>query len=338
MGVRQAFLVFSVLLVLLIFGCGQKMVCEKPNVMIGSSCCLDANKNDMCDTRELPVTVEGQEELEQEVVEEKQLVEAGKYDDFAATFASTWDKKSYNALSRMFVKDLRLKFSSNEFNFLSRKTDTQLGITGVSLKNVGSNSAEYLVDIGSEKVVVSADIEEEAGVPKHVAFYFFRELDANTACVNDTECFFTFATISGDRNYCEKSGEQREDCLEKFGVSQSITFKIDQCTDIGEYYAMSDCLSQIAVNENDIEPCWHATYDKQIYECLGFVAAARDDVNECDIFVFAGGRTASRMQKSLCIMGYVKETSDTEACAKIDRRDDVMLGAMQENCYKLNFP
>jgi hypothetical protein len=98
-----------------------------------------------------------------------------------------------------------------------------------------------------------------------------------------------------------------------------------------------ECLSRLAVNENSIEPCWQATHDKQIFECMGQVAAARDDADVCQEFVDSKGYPGTRLQHAYCITGYVRETSDTSACSLIDRRGDVVLGAMQEGCSNLNF-
>jgi len=103
-------------------------------------------------------------------------------------------------------------------------------------------------------------------------------------------------------------------------------------------YSRAECLTQLAVNENDVEPCWQASHDKQIFECMGEVAAARKDVDECVDFISSRGYPGNRLQHAYCIVGYVRVTTDTDACDDIDRRDDIVLGAMQEGCYKLNFP
>jgi hypothetical protein len=68
---------------------------------------------------------------------------------------------------------------------------------------------------------------------------------------------------------------------------------------------------------------------------MGEVAAARNNVDECSDFVASRGYPGTRLQRAYCITRYVQKTGDTEACVKIDRRDDVVLGAMQEQCYKI---
>ena len=310
-------------------GCAEEIVCASPNVLIGDVCCLDADGNSVCDTWE---------EEEQELVPEEPAEKSPEQEEmegFAGTFASTWNRKSYNALRNLFVDDYRLKFSGQEFNFLARKADARLGIGDIELLGLDGDTAEYEVSLPSESIIVSADIDEEDGEYRHDEFFFFTDLSAETACGEDGRCFMDFALLSGDRNHCDNAGDFRAECVERFGVSKDITAKIDDCMEILEYYTRAECLSQVAVKENTVEPCWEAGFDKQIFECMGEVAAARNNVDECNDFVASRGYPGSRLQKAYCITSYVRKTGDTEACVKIDRRDDVVLGAMQEQCYKI---
>jgi hypothetical protein len=335
--VRVRLVVGFVLVVFLfiVSGCAQQMLCTPPNVVIGNSCCLDANNNSVCDTKEEkePVKIVKKQPVKQEKTAEETAIE-----EAAETFAYTWNKKSYTALRNLFVANHRLKFSQQEFNFIARRLDTSLGIQGVSLKSVEDDSVLYEVVLPKKTITVTADIDEEDDEYLHEAFYFFRNMTADAACAGDGECFMKYAVLSKDRNFCSKAGSLKAECVAKFGVSKTVSSKTDDCLEITEYYSRVECLDSLAVAENDIEPCWQATHDKQIFECMGKVAAARDDVDECDPFVASHGYPGTRLQKAYCIVGFVRETSDTKACAKIDRRGDVVLGAMQEGCYKLSFP
>ncbi len=328
-------LVLSVLS-LMLAGCDQKMVCSPPNVMIGNSCCLDADNNQICDTWE--ETEEEPEIVSTEPEPETESEGPDEYELFAETFAETWNRKSYNALRNLFVDDFSKRFSGPEFNFLARKVDAKLGIDGITLTGVDEDTATYSLLIGGRTETVTADIDETDDGMKHDVFYFFEELDADSACGSDEECFMSFAKISGDRNYCDKAGKLKGECVASFGVADSMIVKIDNCLEITEMYSRADCLTRLAVNENDVEPCWQVTHDKQRFECMGSVAASRDDYLVCADFVSSHGSAGTRLQHAYCIQGYVRETSDTRACDEIDRRSDVVLGAMQENCYKLNFP
>ncbi|MFC1741579.1 hypothetical protein ACFL3V_03515 [Nanoarchaeota archaeon] len=341
--VRHVIGIFILLVAaMLLAGCAQTLVCAPPNSIIGDKCCLDADDNSVCDAedkteKEEPKIIKPAETGEDEKADEVSA-EQDAIDEFADTFATTWDRKSYTALHKLFVKDVNRKFTSQEFNFLARKLDKKLNIQSITLEGVDDDTATLTVIADGLSEEVEADIDEEDDEYRFEAFYMFLELTPEDACEDDESCYFSYATISNDKNYCNKAGTLKGECVAKFGVSKEITSKMDECLEILEYYGRVDCLDKLAVNENDIEPCWQATHDKQIFECMGKVAAARDDVDKCDAFVASKGYAGTRLQKAYCITGYVRETSDTAACAKIDRRSDVVLGAMQEGCYKMSFP
>jgi hypothetical protein len=249
-GVRQILLLFSIVAILLfVAGCAQKIVCSPPNVLIGDVCCIDADSNNLCDSwgEEEEVEVVPVEDIERPEQQEPE-----PFDEFAQTFADTWDRKSYTALHNLFIDDVKMKVSSKEFNFLARKIDKNLGIEEVSLVDVEDDVAEYEVVLTGKKITVFGDIDEEDDSYRHDAFYFFEELSADAACGEDSECFMSFAVLSGDRNYCDNAGELKADCIAEFGVSKDVTGKIDECMTITEYYGRAECLTQTAVNENSI--------------------------------------------------------------------------------------
>ncbi|MFH1064637.1 MAG: hypothetical protein V1729_06140 [Candidatus Woesearchaeota archaeon] len=318
---------------IMVTGCAQKMMCAPPNVMIGSSCCLDTNANSICDTRETP-EIAPEPEPEPVVETTEQIVKR----ESVELFINTWNRKSYTALRGLFINDYGKKFSPKEFNFLARRVGDQLGIQSISMKGITGNDVDYEVNLGDEQVIMSADIIEEDGKYLHSPFYFFTDMSPETACVDDTSCYYDFAIVSEDRNYCSRSGDKREACIAHFGESKNIDSKIRECNDINDYYSKAQCLTTLAVAENDVEPCWDAGYDKQLYGCMGEVAAARNDVNSCTLFVKSRGFSATRLQKTYCITGFVRVTENTTACGLIDRRSDVVLGSLQEACYHLEFP
>ncbi len=69
---KKIILVCLLVLVLLV-GCGQKVVCDKPYILVGSECCLDNDDNGICDRDEVKEEpkIEAQEEpLKQEEIKE----------------------------------------------------------------------------------------------------------------------------------------------------------------------------------------------------------------------------------------------------------------------------
>ena len=98
-----------VLLVMLVAGCAQTLVCAPPNSIIGSKCCLDADDNSVCDAEEekteedikIVKPVEEEEDEEDEVSEEQSAIAS-----FADIFESTWNRKSSIA-SKVTMPDRR---------------------------------------------------------------------------------------------------------------------------------------------------------------------------------------------------------------------------------------
>ena len=68
---------------------------------------------------------------------------------------------------------------------------------------------------------------------------------------------------------------------------------------------------------------------------MGIVAAKRQSSFECEKLVELSGFGGTRLQKAYCVLEYVKQTMNKTACREIDRRKDVVIGAMYEECMKL---
>ena len=236
---------FLILTTVILTGCAQQMVCAPPNILVDNACCLDSDDNGVCDTWEeedIPVI----KTIEEVLPEDTAMLE------FAETFVDTWNRKSYNALRNLFVKNYRLKYSPQEFNFLARQTDKILEVGSIILLDVVDDTARFKVEAGVTSSIVPSYIDEEDGDYKFDSFYMFTDLSAESACEGDNQCFMDFAVLSGDRNYCNMAGELKADCTAKFGVSKDISEKIDDCIDILEYYSKTECLPQVAVKENNI--------------------------------------------------------------------------------------
>lgn len=51
---KKAILILMILSLLILVGCQQKVVCNKPYILVGKDCCLDKNNNSICDKDENP--------------------------------------------------------------------------------------------------------------------------------------------------------------------------------------------------------------------------------------------------------------------------------------------
>ena len=143
-----------------------------------------------------------------------------------------------------------------------------------------------------------------------------------------------YAILTKDSSYCSKAGTYLIECEEKLGIRKNIKSLTTECKEITDYQAKAACLTIAAVETNMSKPCWDADYDRQRFDCIGKVAAKRKNIRECDRIIDSiGGGT--RLQKAYCVFGYVKQTNDTTACKEIDRRKDIVIGPLAEECTKI---
>ncbi len=335
---HEVFLLFLFMILsvsILASGCSPKISCEEPNVLIGSSCCLDVNHDGRCDSA---TQMKEPDKHIPEVIDKPthRINEPLPEELFAKKFESDWNKRNFNALYTKFSDDLQRKWSREEFNFMLKRLQVLKGIESVSFKGMIGNKAEFIVTLKDDKERTAGEVVKEGDEFKIRPFYIFDDLDINNIC-SDDECFSSFAKMSGNKQLCESAGELKDSCLEHFSDKNTLSKEIDYCTAIKDFYSKVDCLDNLAVKEKNIEPCWHNEYDEQIYGCMGLVAAIDDDPKLCKEYASSRGFPATRLQNAYCIMGFVSKTLNNSACSLIDRRDDVVLGAMAENCDNLRF-
>ena len=72
MNKLYVFLIFGLLLVI---GCTQEIECNKPYILVGAECCLDANDNNICDNDEVIQETTSEEETSLEEIEEQLEIE-----------------------------------------------------------------------------------------------------------------------------------------------------------------------------------------------------------------------------------------------------------------------
>lgn len=95
-------------LFLLVFamGCQQKIVCNKPYILVGNSCCLDKNNDEICDKDQ-------QEEFQKNepaAVDQKQMA-----DTTALRFARAWEGREWSPMYNLFTDELKELKSEERF-------------------------------------------------------------------------------------------------------------------------------------------------------------------------------------------------------------------------------
>lgn len=96
----KSILIFAVVLFLFLFlfsGCQQKIVCNKPYVLIGNSCCLDKNDDAICD----------QDQQEEFLNNEAETT--------ALKFAREWEAKEWSSMYDLFSDDIKKLKSKERF-------------------------------------------------------------------------------------------------------------------------------------------------------------------------------------------------------------------------------
>ena len=130
---------FALFFSLFIVGCQQNVVCTKPYILIGNSCCLDKNNNGICDKDE-------QEEFQKNVIataEPKKEAETT-----ALRFARTWEAKDWNPMYDLFTDDLKKLKSKERFvkaaaKLTSREKKYIIRLDEVRLDNGSTGYAYY---------------------------------------------------------------------------------------------------------------------------------------------------------------------------------------------------
>ena len=124
--------IFCLALFFLMFvlaSCQQKITCGKSYILIGNSCCLDRNDNNICDNDE----PEAFQKNVTVAINGKNLAETT-----ALRFERTWEAKDWNSMYNLFAEDLKklkskdrfakaaAKFASGEKPYIIRLNDVKL--------------------------------------------------------------------------------------------------------------------------------------------------------------------------------------------------------------------
>jgi hypothetical protein len=66
---KKIIAIILLLSLVLVVGCSQQMVCNKPYIQVGNECCLDNNDNNICDSDENQIIEDEPQEVEEPEVE-----------------------------------------------------------------------------------------------------------------------------------------------------------------------------------------------------------------------------------------------------------------------------
>jgi hypothetical protein len=321
----------------------QKILCEPPNAVIDNTCCLDTNKNNVCDSKEDLTTSETQDSEEEETQESAttttqtaaQTADAKK--EFANAFAKAWELEKFDQLYDMFTNDLRDKMSKEEFVWLANKKNAQLKLEEVNVYKVSGDTIDYdlIGDDPSIKNSARGSIVLSAGKYYHRPFNYFKTLSAADVCEDNPQCVVDYARKFERPDLCEQAGSLRINCMELFGAKFTFEDERETCNSIPDYMDRADCIQSISIKYVKEDACWDLTEDPQLFKCLGHVAGVKKNPQLCWDYMANFTFVNDKLKHAYCIYGYVEETKDYTQCKEMSHGGSVLIGSMEEECYHL---
>ncbi|MBI5398884.1 hypothetical protein HZB03_05460 [Candidatus Woesearchaeota archaeon] len=332
-------LVIAVLLILLTAGCTtQKILCEPPNSIINNACCVDTNKNNVCDNKE-DVSAASEEAPMQSQMQSKPAAPKENSDSktFANTFASAWKAQDFAKLYTLFSEEYRASLPKEEFVWLSQKKNAALNVEDVRVYRVAGDVIEYDLITDDPRIKNSARgvVIWELDAYRHRPFNYFKSLSVTDVCGENSSCVVEYAKTFKKEDVCDLAGSQRVACRQSFGMKYTYDDERALCNEIPDYFDKAECIQNVSVKYGRPDACWDLSEDPQLFGCLGHVAALSRNPQLCwdymKNFTFVG----DKIKHAYCIRGYVEETNDYTVCKQMKHGGNIIVGAMEEECYKL---
>jgi hypothetical protein len=147
-------------------------------------------------------------------------------------------------------------------------------------------------------------------------------------------CFYDYAQVSGDKQYCDYTANFKGPCLVELGLEIDLEQLIADCYAFPRESEQADCLLELGKSTEDIQVCHATEFERTKYTCYGVIAAAKGSVHQCEEYIRDGGFYNS-FRHALCILSYVRETKDFSKCQMMNNDDSAIVGALKEECSDL---
>ncbi len=326
----------AIVLVLFLLGCetGPTMIeCTPPLLLHGDSCCMDADRNGVCDIQEAKPAVEKTEEPEAELpsetekqmettpaeeqpVEEAALQPAQDPETVAKLFAERWQEKDYNMMYTLFTPYLKGKKSVDEFKAIMELDPLYKKVREVNFKGLEQvNSTRYrlLMSIRTniqDIELTDTELRLREGGWKVRAFADVFELDLfDAACsgykqnnqYKTSDCAFDLAKKVNDHQYCSKSECHYVECLKALGKPGGMTQEAEQCRMCQPAMkTTNDCILDVAIKYDKVSACDVISenhYSDKYCFCYGGFAKHKGTSGYCNMITEPD-------YKDLCLKGY----------------------------------
>ncbi|MFC1741363.1 hypothetical protein ACFL3V_02415 [Nanoarchaeota archaeon] len=295
---KNIMIAISILLLLFSFGCddGGSIVleCTPPLIPKGDGCCMDADKNGVCDVDEAleaepedenvetkteekvepaEVEEESEDEVEEEPVEEVVETKGTKEDaeKVAKLFVDNWKVKQYNVMYPLFTSALKSQKTASEFTAIMELDPFYKKLLSVELlgvKMIDDSNAELSIEAETnvqEIDIPAATLEFEDGAWKVNVFADVFTLDLYGAACSGyrynkqykmSDCAFDLAKKVKDDQYCSMSECHYVECLKALGKPAGMKQEADMCSDcIPVMKTTNTCIIDVAIKYDKISAC-----------------------------------------------------------------------------------
>lgn len=326
----------AIVLMLFLLGCetGPTMIeCTPPLLLDGKSCCMDADRNGVCDIKEATPAVEKTEEpattltpeetktpeetSEEEPAPAEATLEGAE--EVGRMFAERWQLKQYNTMYVLFTPEVKALKTATEFTAimeldpLYKRTD-KVEFKGV--ERVDNDTAELKITYHTnvqDIELTPATVEFVYGEWKVNAFADVFSLDLyDAACsgyrqnkqYKTSDCAFDLAKKVGDAKYCDKSECRYVECLKSLGKPAGMTQEAEQCFNCQPVMkTTNECILDVAIKHDKIAACNVISedhYSDKYCFCYGGFAKHKGTPAYCNTITDPDN-------KDLCLKGYEGE-------------------------------
>ncbi|MBN1544869.1 hypothetical protein JW898_05415 [Candidatus Woesearchaeota archaeon] len=321
--ILSAVLIFSAL----ICGCApgstdMVLECTAPLIQKGDGCCMDADRNGICDIEERPAKtgdnmtedaetpseepeMPRQETEEYPEEEEAAEMQKGNLEDAEKTgklFADNWQRKQYNIMYASFTPSLKQKKTTTEFTAIMEleplyKRVDKVDFNGVKMSDEDTAELDIMIHTSIQDIKMpGATLEFIGGEWKVNAFVDVFELDAYYAACSgyryDThytmkDCAYDFAKKVNDPGYCNISGCHYTECLKTLGETVTHMQEAEQCKlcqPVGK--TINTCVLDVAIKHDKIAACnviSEDRYSDKYCVCYGGFARHKGSSGYCNM-------------------------------------------------------
>lgn len=338
---KLSVLVIIGILIMTLYGCGENsslvMECASPLIPKGDGCCLDADRNGICDIdektpvkNETPVTAENNTESEVNKTETGKAVNKEKpaqkteallntqeeAEKTARMFTERWQLKQYNTMYALFTDSMKQKKTAAEFTAIMTldpfyKKLTKINLTGVSVQGNGKAEMKIVVENNVQTVdIPAAYLEFKDGQWKVDVFEDVFGIDTfDAACsgyrysnqYTTSDCAFDLAKQTKNPRYCDSSECHYVECLKAINLPAGMHEEARQCFNCQPYgKTIVQCVLDTAIKHGNIELCnviEEGRYSDRYCQCYGGFAKHKKDSGLCSTI-------EDSTYNELCLKGY----------------------------------